>query len=96
MPFCHGKNRNSRTPAEAKQANGHRPPQPKGLLAGETATTWELKAWSWHNGSFHHYFRRYPQFLSTSISKGRLTASKSRKSGGIRLVRAVTQAGGPT
>ena len=96
MPFRHGRNRNSCALAEAEQDDGHGPPQPKGLLAGETATTWGPKAWSWHNGSFYHYFRRYPQFLSTSISKGRLTASKSRKSGGIRLVRAVKQAGGPT
>ncbi len=66
---------------EAQQDDGHGPPQPKGLLAGETATTREPKAWSWHSGSFYHYFRRYPQFLRTPISKGRLTASKSRKPG---------------
>ncbi len=34
--------------------------------------------------------------MSTSISKSRLIASKSRKSGGIRRVWAVKQAGGPT
>ena len=66
---------------EAQQDDGHGPPQPKGLLAGETATTREPKAWSWHSGSFYHYFRRYPQFLRTPISKGRLTAYKSRKPG---------------
>ena len=96
MPFRHGRNRNSCALAEAEQDDGHGPPQPKGLLAGETATTGEHKAWSWYSGSFYHYFRRYPQLLSTSISKGRLTASKSQKPGGIRRVWAVKQAGGPT
>ncbi len=96
MPCRRGRNRNLRTLAEAKQDNGHGPPQPKGLLAGETATTREPKPWSWYSGSFYHYFRRYPNLLSTSISKGRLTASKSQKPGGIRRVWAVKQAGGPT
>lgn len=93
--FLHGRHRNFRTLAEAKQDDGHGSPQPKGLLAGDTATTREPKAWSWDNGSFHHYFPRYPRFLSTSISKGRLTASKSREPGGIRRVWAVKQADGP-
>jgi hypothetical protein len=94
--FRHGRNRRSRALAEAKQDDGHGSPKPKSLLAGETATTREPKAWSWDNLSFYHYFPRYPQFLSTSIWKGRLTASKSRKPGGIRLVWAVKQAGRPT
>jgi len=62
--FLHGRHRNFRTLAEAKQDDGHGSPQPKGLLAGDTATTREPKAWSWDNGSFHHYFPRYPQFLA--------------------------------
>ena len=74
MPFRHGRSRNSRTLTEAKQDDGHGPPQPKGLLAGEIATTREPKACSWHSGSLYHYFRSHPQFSSTSISKGRLAA----------------------
>ena len=52
------------------------------------------KGWSWHIVGFCHQFRRYPQLLSTSTSKSHLTASQSRKSGGIRRVWAVEQAAG--
>ena len=75
MPFRHGRNRNSCALAEAEQDDGHGPPQPKGLLAGEIATTREPKAWSWHSGSLYHYFRSHPQFSSTSISKVNVSGS---------------------
>ena len=65
-------------------------------LAGLGVMASGQKGWSWHIVSFCHQFWRCPQLLSTSISKGRLTASESRKSGGIRRVWAVSQADGPT
>jgi hypothetical protein len=67
-----------------------------GRLAGLDIMAVGQNGWSWHIVDFCHQFRRYPQLLSTSISKGHLTASQSRKSGGIRRVWAVKQASGPT
>jgi hypothetical protein len=42
----HGRNRNSRTLAEAKQDNDHGPRQPKGPLAGTIAMAEQRKLWS--------------------------------------------------
>ena len=70
-------------------------PRRNGYLAGLGIVAVGQNGCSWHIVDFCHQFRRYPQLLSTSISKGHLTASKSRKSGGIRRVWAVRRAGWP-
>ncbi len=71
---------------------GSRHPRRNGVLAGITITMVGQNGWSWYIVSFRQEFLRYRQFLSTSISEDCGTASKSRKSGGIRLVRAWNRA----
>jgi len=63
----HGRNRYSRTLAEAKQDNDHGPRQPKGPLAGTIATTEQRKPWSRDSVKNQQQFSRYRHFLSTSI-----------------------------
>jgi len=63
----HGRNRNSRTLAAAKQDNDHGPRQPKGPLAGTIATTEQRKPWSGDSVKNQQHFPRYRHFLSTSI-----------------------------